>query len=171
MLDEIVKRRSQRAFANRPVKEEYIFEILRAGTLAPSGKNTQPWRFAVVQRDKDLLSRLAECSRYAAFMKQADCLVAVYTDKLCGYHPIKDALGLGACIQNMLLQATASGIGSCWAGEILAKEKEVNALLFPDNGSKLNSLELTAVIAFGYPADNTPRPKKRSVDDCLILWE
>lgn len=47
MLSAIRNRRSIRAFSDRPVPREALEEILRAGTLAPSSKNRQPWRFIV----------------------------------------------------------------------------------------------------------------------------
>lgn len=47
MLSAIETRRSIRRFLDRPVPREMIEEILLAGTLAPSSKNRQPWRFIV----------------------------------------------------------------------------------------------------------------------------
>lgn len=47
MLDAIAARRSIRKFKNTPVAHEIIEEILRAGSLAPSSKNRQPWKFIV----------------------------------------------------------------------------------------------------------------------------
>ncbi|WP_343209619.1 nitroreductase family protein [Anaerolentibacter hominis] len=47
----IETRRSIRKYSNRPVEKEKIEEILRAGTLAPSSKNRQPWKFIVVTGD------------------------------------------------------------------------------------------------------------------------
>ena len=47
MLDAIAARRSIRKFKTTPVAHEIIEEILRAGSLAPSSKNRQPWKFIV----------------------------------------------------------------------------------------------------------------------------
>lgn len=47
MLREIADRRSIRAYLPTPVSKEDIETILRAGALAPSSKNRQPWRFTV----------------------------------------------------------------------------------------------------------------------------
>lgn len=47
MLDAIAARRSIRKFKTTPVAHEIIEEILRAGSLAPSSKNRQPWHFMV----------------------------------------------------------------------------------------------------------------------------
>lgn len=48
MIEAIERRRSIRAYQDRPVPRRMLEEILRAGTLAPSSKNRQPWRFVVV---------------------------------------------------------------------------------------------------------------------------
>ena len=48
MTEAMERRRSIRRFKEEPVPESAVREILRAGTLAPSSKNRQPWRFVVV---------------------------------------------------------------------------------------------------------------------------
>lgn len=48
MIEAIYQRRSIRWFQDRPVPEEALREILRAGRQAPSPKNRQPWHFLVV---------------------------------------------------------------------------------------------------------------------------
>jgi nitroreductase len=77
---------------------------------------------------------------------------------------VKDLLAIGACIQNMILKAHSLGIGTCWLGEILNKKEMVNRLY-----SLPSSLELTAVIALGYPAE-TPKSHRKKIEE-LILKE
>ena len=55
----ILNRRSMRNFKDKPVPEPLIKRILEAGRFAPSGGNTQPWKFAVVT-DKAFLNELEE---------------------------------------------------------------------------------------------------------------
>ncbi len=43
------RRRSVRAFSERPVSRRTIELIIRAASTAPSGANKQPWRFVAVQ--------------------------------------------------------------------------------------------------------------------------
>lgn len=47
----IDSRRSTRCFDTRDIPDELIQRILEAGIRAPSGKNRQPWRFIVSQRN------------------------------------------------------------------------------------------------------------------------
>lgn len=48
MINEIKERRSIRKYTDQPVPVPMIEEILKAGALAPSSKNRQPWKFTVV---------------------------------------------------------------------------------------------------------------------------
>lgn len=44
----IMNRRSIRKYKSQPVPKEMIEKILKAGILAPSSKNRQPWKFIIV---------------------------------------------------------------------------------------------------------------------------
>ena len=48
MLSAILDRRSIRKYRDTCVDKQIIEEVLHAGSLAPSSKNRQPWRFVVV---------------------------------------------------------------------------------------------------------------------------
>ena len=49
MIEAITNRRSIRKYKDKPVSKEVITEILKAGILAPSSKNRQPWKFIVAE--------------------------------------------------------------------------------------------------------------------------
>ncbi len=65
--DDLLRRRSVRDFADRPVPRSVIEDCLRAAVSAPSGANRQPWRFVVVT-DAATKKRL----RAAAEQEEAD---------------------------------------------------------------------------------------------------
>ncbi len=44
----INKRRSIRAFSDKPISKELIENIINAASAAPSGAHKQPWTFCVV---------------------------------------------------------------------------------------------------------------------------
>lgn len=118
MLEVIEKRRSVRKYKDEAVPEEVIREILTAGMHAPSAKNSRPWEFFVVS-DKESIEKIAGMSPYTNFLPSAPvcivvCCRAVLPKRLEGvvYWP----QDLGACIENMLLQATELGYGTCWCG-------------------------------------------------------
>ena len=57
----IYERRSVRRFTDEPVSEEDLKYILEAGRWAPSGENSQGWRFIVI-KDKKIIEKLGEIS-------------------------------------------------------------------------------------------------------------
>ena len=63
LYEAIKARASVREYSGSPVEKSAVTRILKAGILAPSGKNGQVWRFAVVQKNKKLHSLQRFCSR------------------------------------------------------------------------------------------------------------
>jgi len=66
----IERRRSIRKFKPDPIPEEHIMALLGSARLAPSGSNSQPWRFKVV-RDGETRLQLAQASYKQAFIAEA----------------------------------------------------------------------------------------------------
>ena len=49
VLDNILTRRSCRAYTDRPVSKEDLDTILKAAIYAPSGMSRQSWQFTVIR--------------------------------------------------------------------------------------------------------------------------
>jgi nitroreductase len=163
ILDEIRSRRSVRKFTPEPVSDELIDRILEAGRWAPSGLNNQPWRFAVV-KDRGLITEISKLTHYGKVVRAAQVLIPVFiaTEKI--YHREKDIQGIGACLQNMLLEIHSLNLGAVWLGEIIRSNLPIKHLL--GLGS---DLELMAVIALGWP-DEKPRMTKRKTLKELVVY-
>jgi nitroreductase len=163
ILKLIQKRRSIRKYRNRSVADELIAKILEAGRWAPSGLNNQPWRFLVIhnpgQKDK-----LARFTKYGHIIKKAAAVILVFIDKRVMYNRDKDLMAIGACIQNMLLEAQSLGLGACWLGEILNRKKEVSG-----NLQVPADLELMAVLSLGYSAEKTLKGKRQSLKSMVLV--
>jgi len=54
VMDAIQKRRSIRKFIRKAVKRKDLLKMLNAARMAPSGGNSQPWHFIVVQNTKTI---------------------------------------------------------------------------------------------------------------------
>ena len=54
VLQNMLTRRSVRAFADTPVESEKLKTILQAATYAPSGMGKQSWQFTVVQKKEQI---------------------------------------------------------------------------------------------------------------------
>lgn len=165
-LDFIFKRRSIRKYLNDPVEDVIIEKILRAAMAAPTAKHTEPWRFIVI-REEALLEKLREALPFGKFY--SPCAICV-----CGqYNLLKEDLSGGywvqdcsAASQNILLAATALGLGSVWCG-VYPTLSTTNAVRFaldiPDEIIPLN------VIYVGYP--NEAKPARTQYDPDKIFVE
>jgi nitroreductase len=146
VVEAIRMRRSIRQFTKEAVSDEVLDQILESGLWAPSGKNNQPWKFAVVQ-DPMLKESLAALTHSRSIIQEAPVCVAVFLDHSRVYDRTKDVQAVGACIQNMLLTIHSLGLGGVWLGEILKNKERVGELLGAGK-----DLELMAVVACGHPA-------------------
>ncbi len=159
-------RKSVRAWVDRPVEEEKLRAVLEAGRLAPSASNKQEWRFVVV-REEATRRKLGPAARDQAFVGEAPVVIAccAVTDEhrmSCGQlcYPIDCAIA----IDHMTLAATELGLGTCWIGAF--HEDKVKALLgIPED------VRVVELLPLGYPADPSPKDKKRMALDELVRWE
>jgi nitroreductase len=114
-IDAIMTRRSIRKYTDRAVPDELVFQLLKAAMAAPSAGNEQAWQFIVI-RDRALLDAIPKFHPYAAMLKYASVAVLVCGDltleKYKGYW-VQDC---SAATQNLLLAATAKGLGAVWTG-------------------------------------------------------
>jgi nitroreductase len=134
---EVVRRqRACRRFSDTPVPDDMVARALQAATLAPSAENRQPWVFVVV-RDAEARAEIGRLNRLAwegggrahsetrlpprlladvdrgamGGISEAPVLVVVGadTDRCL---PATIGSSLFPAVQNLLLAATALGLGS-----------------------------------------------------------
>jgi len=166
-FEELVhKRRSVRRYSSRSVAKEDLLKCLEAARLAPSGCNSQPWHFIVIDQP-ELRKRVAErifSGIYSMnkFAKDAPVLVAVVTEKerfLASFGgQVRDTryclVDIGIACEHLILQAEELGIGSCWLGwfdEKALKEE----MKIPKNK------KIDIVISLGYSPEDKIVPKVR----------
>ncbi|MGQ9788819.1 MAG: nitroreductase family protein [Candidatus Hadarchaeaceae archaeon] len=140
-FEAIRARRSVRSYLDIPVSEDKIKKILEAARLAPSAKNVQPWYFVVVT-DAEKRERIARSGRFAGFLKEAPVVIAGCGDVKSS--PKWHVVDVSIAMQNMVIAATAEGLGTCWVGsfdEGLVKE----ILKIPER------YKVVALLALGYP--------------------
>ncbi len=162
VLKAIYERRSVRDFSPKPVDEQQVIEMVRAGSWAPSGLNNQPWRFVMV-KDPITKREIAAQTRYRSIIEAAPCIVAVFLDRDDMYDEVKDIQAVGACLQNMLLAAYAQDLGAVWLGEILKNKERVRQIL-----SIPAHLELMAVVAIGHPAHRNQTSGRKELKEVLL---
>ncbi|MEN3010775.1 MAG: nitroreductase family protein [Candidatus Bipolaricaulaceae bacterium] len=152
-------RRSVRRYLREPIPEGVVEELLSAAVLAPSAGNAQPWRFVVV-RDPGLREGLAAAAYGQSFLAEAPVVIVVCADlerARRAYRERGETLyclqDTAAAIQNLLLAATAKGLGTCWVGAF--DEGKVSELL-----GLAKALRPVALIPVGKPGE-APRARPR----------
>jgi nitroreductase len=163
IIETIRTRRSIRQFQRKPVSDDLVNQILESGLWAPSGKNNQPWKFAIL-RDTKLKESLSSLTHYHSIIKNAPVCIAVFLDHSRVYDRTKDVLAVGASLQNMLLTIHSVGLGGVWLGEILKNKEKVGELLGAGK-----ELELMAVIALGYPEGKSPQSERDPLEEKIFL--
>lgn len=111
----IFNRKSVRRFTDKKVSDEKIENLLKAGMQAPSSCNAQPWEFIVVDKKEDK-EEISKMHKFATPAANASHLIITLGNlneaKVIGM--IEQ--DLGACNENILLQATHEGLGAVWLG-------------------------------------------------------
>jgi len=167
--DAITERRSIRRYLSRPVEDEKLDLILDSARLAPSGQNSQPCEFIVIDDPAQKRAVYEVAGKYDYFL-DVPLLIALIGDLKSrvknpaadldfmdpGYpnerHRIIRDLAIAG--DHLVLQAQALGLGTCWVGNFV--QDELRAVLRVPA-----SYYVLAVIAVGYPNEKpVPRPRK-----------
>lgn len=158
-LECLKTRRSVRSYKPLPVDRAIIEDIVDCARLAATAINIQPWVFIAVTERK-MLSRIAAITDYGKFIADAACCIAVFCEKVKYY--LEDG---SAATQNILLAATAHGLGSCWvAGDKKTYCPQIAELLnVPDNYT------LVSLVAIGQP-EALSNPAKKPLGE-VLHWE
>lgn len=180
VFEAIHRRRAVRRYSPDPVSREDIHTILDAANWAPSAMNRQQWEFVVVTGKKTRemgesyqtiveeytrnwdpsplrgsLSR-EEFIQFAGSYGDAPVVIVLLTEMTDSRDLYKANLeSASAAMENLLLAATALGLGTCWMTGPLRDEKALREILaIPDDK------EIVAVTPLGYPRE-TPGDQPR----------
>jgi nitroreductase len=180
-FDVVYRQRACRDFATDDVPDDLLAQVLDASTFAPSAENKQPWEFVVV-KDENARTRIAELTKQVwqggardYEEKHLDARILADVDKgtaegfarapvvvvVCGNAENAFESTLPSSVypatQNLLLAATAIGLGSALTTLATAMAKELTeALALPQHVKPM------AVVFLGWPAKKLGPPKRVS---------
>ncbi len=179
MIEEIAKKRSTiRNFHERDVDFEDILKILEVARQAPSGMNTQPWRFIIV-KDKGVKKKIREACEEAEmrfhpkvakwmrdwlsergitpvkpYLTEAPYLIVVCVDETEPYSKESVWLAVGY----MLLMTKELGLGTVtYHPSSTAKVREI--LDIP------GSYAIETILPVGHPAGEKKKEERRNLED------
>ena len=177
------RQRAHRRFTDDPVDDGTVERLLWAATQAPSAENTQPWEFIVV-RDAAARAQLADLARRAwegggrdysrprldaavfedveqanvgGGLATAPVWIVVAADT-GAVHESTVGSSIFPAVQNLLLAATAEGLGSALTTISLTFVDEVRELLgLPGH------VRAMAAVPIGHPARRLGPPRREPV--------
>lgn len=193
-IDAISNRRSIRKFLDTPVPQNLIEMVIQAGTMAPSAKNRQPWRFVVVENEKqDMLQAMKNGiereKRESGLLPGSKKFIsgAEYTKRIMQQAPItifvlnslEEALYQHVTMEeNFYHLSNIQSIGAAIENMLLtACDLGLGSLWICDIDFAYHELlkwlgtneQLVAAIALGY-ADENPVKRPRKETSSLITW-
>ena len=147
-LSVIHNRKSVRNFVpDKPVSEEDILTIVKAGMAAPSARDIRPWEILIID-DREALDSLSAGLPYAKMLETAPLAIVVCGDNNLSPLWMYDC---SAVTQNILLAVEALGLGAVWTA-VYPYEDRIEAVM-KNTGLPHHILPL-AVIPVGYPNGN-----------------
>jgi nitroreductase len=175
----VARQRACRSFSTDEVDDQTIGRILTAATFAPSAENKQPWEFVVVRNEETRaaigdLSRRAWDERGRAFSEgrltpkmladvdqgatggvaNAPVNIVVCADVDRGLEATIPS-SIFPAVQNLLLAATAGGLGTALTTITAGFRAEMQAILsLPDHVWPI------ALVPLGHPARPLGPPKR-----------
>lgn len=165
-LDVFFKRRSIRKFTEQAVEHEKLVDLLKAGMSGPSAMNSRPWEFVVVT-DRLILDKLRRTLVFTnTNAPAAICVLGsrrIQSNESGSLFWVQDC---SAAAENILLAATAMGLGSVWVGihPVILFEKQVKSILNLPHGVRPLNL-----IFLGYPAEE--KEPRTQYEEKRVHWE
>lgn len=163
LIQTIFARRSIRKYTSEPVSEGDIQTLLEAAMAAPSASNRKPWQYVVVT-ERETIDALAEAHPHGKMLFDAPLCISVCGDLTeMERYWVQDC---SAATENLLLAATALGLGAVWLG-VYPRDERVQAvrpiLALPDHITPLN------LISIGHPAEE--KEPRTQFDDARVHRE
>ena len=163
---EIIKnRRNTKSFTEKEVSNEDIEYLLDSGTWAPNHRNTEPWRFFVLQKKSELKNQISKEiiifqenksqktlnveQRLKIIKKISNVPSLIFVYSLIDENDeeiTEENYGAVCCaIQNIQLVATSLGLGVGWSTGTISKVNNLNSIL-----GITENLKIAGVLSIGY---------------------
>ncbi|MEG1850307.1 MAG: nitroreductase family protein, partial [Oscillospiraceae bacterium] len=152
-MELLLDRRSVRQYTEEPVTEQETEALLQAGFYAPSAHAKFPTHFITVT-DAAIREQLAQALPYAHHARQAPLVIAVCGDAQLSEHWLDDC---AAAVMNMLIAASALGLGSCWC--VTYPHEEMVAAM-RDTLALPETIMPYALVTVGHAAREKSRPER-----------
>jgi len=154
-LELLQKRRSIRAYTDKPIEQEKIDQLIEAALRTPTSRGLMPWEFIAVT-DDNLIQQLSKAKPHGAgFVKKAQLVFVVCADPSVSDVWIEDA---AIATFSIHLMAQSLGLGSCWVQirERMHDDKQTAQAYLADLLGIPKQLQVLSMVSIGYPAEEKP---------------
>ena len=148
-MDPVLSRSNVREYTTQPVADEMLRMLLKAAMAAPSAGDERPWQFVVID-DQRIKEKIPKIHRFAHMAPNAPVALLVCGDENLQKHHGFWVQDCAAATQNILLAATALGLGTVWLG-VYPRMDRVDGLRRLLNLS--DHIMPFALVPVGYPAE------------------
>ena len=165
-------------YSSREVHDEIIKSILNSGIWAPTHGMTQPWFFKVFRKDArnrlgtfiaSLYKELTPADKFEdgkfakmstrAGMSSAVIAICMKRDPRGTIAEIEEVEAIACATQNIMLHATAYGIGTFWSSPKLCYTPQMNAFLGLGEDDKC-----LGIMYLGYPEGEWPKSHRKPLE-------
>ena len=142
-------RRTVRRFAEQDIGNDIVTSLLEAASVAPSRLDRRPLYFLVI-RSSELKGKLAEALRVRPYLEQAPVVITVLADPSLSSTWELDG---SAAIENLLLAATALGLGAAWVGSKGSQLWEKALDVLRETAAVPAGMSVVSLVCVGHPAE------------------
>ncbi|WP_324823931.1 nitroreductase family protein [Sinanaerobacter sp. ZZT-01] len=176
-MREIEKRRSIRNYLNKKVEKEKLMQVLEGARLAPSGSNTQPWRFIIIEAE-ETKEKLAMADHQQEWMVAAPIFIVCVADirsrismdtditlnENSSEPELKQIIrDTAIAMEHILLEAENLGLSTCWTAWF--EQEAVRPILnIPEDKY------VCGIITLGY-GDEKPKQRPRKKIEEIVRYE
>lgn len=150
-MREILIRRSVRKFdLTKKIPLAELEDLCRYGEQAPSARRQKSREYMIID-DQEIINELSKISKGSMLLSECNtvlCIMGKNPNELPTPH--MQAQDLSAAVENILIQATSKGYGSCWIG-VYPLEDRMNPIR--DILGIPNEKFPFCLIALGYPLE------------------
>jgi nitroreductase len=179
LFEAIKTRRSIRKYADRPVEDEKLRDILETVRMAPSWANYQCWRLIVV-KDKATKDKISDLSYVESFfatkgyksnpskkaLAEAPVVIVLCADPAQSgvlWNQNYYLVDAGLAAQNMMLAARGLGLGTVFVG-VYDEEKLKSLLNIPP------AIRIVGLFPLGYPfQDQKDGPPRKPLQEICFF--
>lgn len=144
----IKSRRSVREFRDREIPDDVLERVLETGRRSASAANRQPWYFVIARKSEghSLYNLL-----YGRKFQNAPVIIMGVADRNQAWERKSDQVNYAwvdvtIALTEMILAATAEGLGTCWVAAF--DDAEARRILGLREG-----LDPVSMVVLGYPVD------------------